>query len=177
MTQNALIPITSNTLAKAEDVMGNFEYLQGLITTYVAQIEDKADADTVSSKINTLNTSLNTVQSNFTESIEDLSGVTNPVIKTLAGSGTIALDDNSINVITPTGAVTFGLPTITDNTKFHQILVQVNLSTVYSINVGTTYYFNKKAPDMSVTGYYNLIYEYDKQDARWICGCMKKGSV
>lgn len=177
MTQNALTPITSNTLAKAEDVMGNFEYLQGLITTYVAQIEDKADADTVLSQINTLNSSLNTVQSNLTESIEDLSDVTNPVIKTLAGSGTIALDDNSINVITPTGAVTFGLPTISDNTKFHQILVQVKLSTVYSINVGTTYYFNKKAPDMSATGYYNLIYEYDKQYAHWVCGCMKKGTV
>lgn len=120
---------------------------------------------------------ITTLQTSTNESIANLTNKVNPVIKTLAGSGTIALDDNSINVITPTGAVTFGLPTITDNTKLHQILVQVKLSTVYSINVGTTYYFNKKAPDMSTTGYYNLIYEYDKQYSRWICGCMKKGTV
>lgn len=177
MTQNALIPIISNTLAKAEDIMGNFEYLQGLITTYVSQIEDKADADTVSSQINTINSSLNTVQTNLSTSIANLSNVTNPVIKTLAGSGTIALTDNSINVITPTGAVTFGLPTITDKTKFHQILVQVKLSSVYSINVGTTYYFNKKAPDMSTTGWYDIMYDYDKNNSVWVCGVIKKGTV
>lgn len=177
MTQNALIPITANTLAKSEDVMGNFEYLEGLITTYVADIEDKADADTVSSQINTLSTSLTSVQSSLSTSISNLSNVTNPTITTLATSGTIALGDNSINVVTPTAAITFGLPTVTDNTKFHQILVQIQMSTVYSINVGTTYYFNKKAPDMSATGYYNLIYEYDKQYAHWVCGCMKKGTT
>lgn len=120
---------------------------------------------------------ITTLQTSTNESIANLTNKVNPVIKTLAGSGTIALDDNSINVIKPTGAVTFVLPTITDKTKFHQILVQVKLSTVYSINVGTTYYFNKKAPDMSTIGYYNLIYEYDKQYASWICGCIIKGKV
>ena len=100
----------------------------------------------------------------------------NKPINTLATSGTVALSDNSINSITPSGAVTFSLPSVTDNTVFHQILVQVNLSTVYTLTLGTSYYFNKEAPDMSNTGAYNLIYEYDKANQYWVVGCISKGA-
>ena len=103
-----------------------------------------------------------------------MASVTNPTITSLASSGTINLTDNSINVITPSGTVTFSLPTITDNTVFHQILVQVNLSTSQTINVGTTHYFNGKAPDISSTGKYDIIYEYDKLGSYWVCGWMRK---
>lgn len=103
-----------------------------------------------------------------------MASVTNPTITSLASSGTINLTDNSINVITPSGTVTFSLPTITDNTVFHQILVQVNLSTSQTINVGTTHYFNGKAPDFSSTGKYDIIYEYDKLGSYWVCGWMRK---
>ena len=96
----------------------------------------------------------------------------------LTSSGTILLTNNTFNVIQPSGAVTFSLPTVSSSVQtISQILVQVKLSTVYSINVGTTYYFNKKAPNMSTTGWYNLVYEYDKQNGVWVCGCMKKGTV
>lgn len=101
-------------------------------------------------------------------------------INTLSTSGTIALTDNSINSITPSAAVTFTLPTVTDNTVFHQILVQVNLSTVYSIDLGlgaTPHYFNKTAPDMSNVGVYNLYFEYDKANQYWVCGCIEKGAA
>lgn len=100
-----------------------------------------------------------------------------PPINSLSTSGTIELTDNSINSITPSGNITFTLPTITDNTVFHEIMVQINLSTVYTIDVGTTYYFNKTAPDLSSAGTYNLYYEYDKATLQWYCGALNKGTV
>ena len=103
--------------------------------------------------------------------------VISKAVNTLDTSGTVTLTDNSINTITPTGAVTFSLPSISDNTVFHQILVQVNLSTVYTLTLGTSYYFNKTAPDMSSAGVYNLIYEYDKANQYWVVGCIEKGTA
>lgn len=96
-------------------------------------------------------------------------------INVLSTSGTVALTDNSINCIEPTGDVTFTLPTITDNTVFHQILIELNLSTVYTITLGTSKYFNNTAPTISTTGMYNLIYEYDKNTQNWVVGCLPKG--
>lgn len=93
-------------------------------------------------------------------------------------SGTsITLADNSINTLTPTGNTTFTLPTVTDTTVFHQILVQLNLSTVYTIDLGTTTYFNSEAPDLSAIGNYNLIFEYDNALSAWVVGCLGKGAV
>ena len=99
-----------------------------------------------------------------------------PNINVLSTSGTIALTDNSLNSITPSGNITFTLPAITDNTVFHQILVQINLSTVYTIDIGTTYFFDKTAPDMSNADVYNLIYEYDKANQYWVAGVLSKGA-
>lgn len=96
-------------------------------------------------------------------------------VNVLSSSGTINLSDNSVNRITPSGTVTFSLPTITDHTKFHQILIQIVLNDTYTINLGTTYYFNKAVPDFSTTGYYNLIYEHD--GTRWVCGSIVKGEA
>ena len=96
-----------------------------------------------------------------------------PTVTTLTDAATVALVDNSINRITISTATTFTLPTITDNTKLHQILVQVNLTAVVSINVGTTYFFNSTAPDLSTTGLYNLIFEYD--GTHWVCGSLDIG--
>lgn len=96
-------------------------------------------------------------------------------LTTLSTSGTISLVNNSVNKITPSGNVTFTLPSVSDNTKFHQILVQVNMSAVKSINVGTTYFFNKTAPDLSKTGVYDLYFEYDSSNSYWVCGLVSKG--
>lgn len=97
-----------------------------------------------------------------------------PNFTQLASSGTINLTTNSVNYINPTDAVTFVLPNVSADTKLNQILVQVNLSTVYSINVGTTHYFNGKSPQMSSTGMYDLIFEYDEAQNIWVVGCMRK---
>ena len=98
-------------------------------------------------------------------------------VNVLSTSGTIALTDNSISSITPSGNITFTLTTITDKTVFHEIMVQINLSTVYTVDYGTTYYFNKTAPDLSTAGTYNLYYEYDKATQQWYCGALSKGIV
>ena len=98
-------------------------------------------------------------------------------INVLANSGTINLTDNSINSTTPTGTITFKLPTVSSNTTFHQILVQISMTAARTINVGTTYFFNNAAPNMSTAGVYNLYYEYDKNKGYWVCGAMSKGAV
>lgn len=97
-----------------------------------------------------------------------------PAINTLAGSGTVQLKDNSINRITPTSTLKFKLPAIEANTVFHQILVQVTIAAIVSIDLGTSTFFNKEAPNLSKVGKYDLIYEYD--GANWVVGCMEKGS-
>lgn len=101
-------------------------------------------------------------------------------INVLSTSGTIALTDNSINTITPSGNITFTLPTVTDNTVFHQILVQVNMSTVYTIDLGLgqfPHYFNGKTPDLSDVGMYNLYFEYDKANQYWVAGELVKSEA
>ena len=101
-------------------------------------------------------------------------------INTLSTQGTIELDTNTINTITPDGAVTFTLPTITgdDAGKYHQILVQIHIpETPYTINLGTNYYFNSNAPSLTTSGDYNLIYEYDNINSHWVVGAISKGTV
>lgn len=93
----------------------------------------------------------------------------------LSASGSISLSDNTINKISATGTVAFSLPSMTDLTKFHQIFVQLNMSTAQTINLGTSYYFNKTAPDLSEAGTYDLYFEYDNNASHWVCGCMNKG--
>ncbi len=117
--------------------------------------------------------------SQYLTSHQDISGKEDiaKAITTLSTSGIITLTDNSVNSIEPNGAVTFTLPTVTDDTVFHQILVQLNLSTVYAITLGTDKYFNKTAPDLSIAGVYDLVYEYDKVNAYWVVGAISKGAA
>ena len=118
---------------------------------------------------------LPTIQQNITNLQSSVTNLQQTPVNILASTGTINLTDNSVNRITPSGTVTFTLPTVTDHTKFHQILIQINLNDAYTINLGTTYYFNKAVPDFSTTGIYNLIYEHD--GTRWVCGSIVKGEA
>lgn len=99
-----------------------------------------------------------------------------PIITMAAASGTISLNDNTIYSITPVGNITFSLPSISNNNYYHQILIQLDLSTVYQINEGTTYYFNGTEPSY-VSGYYDIIYSYDRSLNQWVCGAIYKGQV
>lgn len=92
-------------------------------------------------------------------------------------SGTIPLESNKIYALTPSGAVTFSLPTISgeDVNKFHQIYVRLNLDTYYSVNLGTSWTFDNQLPQITTTGKYNLLYEYD--GAHWVVGIIKRTEV
>ena len=97
-----------------------------------------------------------------------------PDINVLSTSGAIALTDNSVNSITPVGNIVFVLPTVTDNTKYHRILVQMNLTSAYSIDVGTDCYFDGIVPDLSKVGIYNIFYEYDRAREEWVARASEK---
>ncbi len=110
--------------------------------------------------------------STATQSVLDTKQVINLPITTLATSGTISLTDNSINRISPTSTITFSLPSVSDHTYFHQILVQVYLSTTITINLGTSVYFNAEAPEFEA-GRYNIIYEHN--GSNWVVGALLVG--
>ncbi|MFI3241764.1 MAG: hypothetical protein R3Y43_04280 [Alphaproteobacteria bacterium] len=110
--------------------------------------------------------------STATQTVLDTKQVINLPITTLATSGTIALSDNSINRISPTATVTFSLPSVTDHTYFHQILVQVTLSSTITLNLGTTVYFGGEAPEFEA-GKYNIIYEHN--GTNWVVGAVLVG--
>lgn len=95
-------------------------------------------------------------------------------VTTLAASGTISLADNSVNRIAPTGAVTFSLPTVSEHTAFHQILVQMNLSAKQTVNLGTSNYFSKTTPAFEI-GRYNIIYEHN--GTHWVVGAIATGAA
>ena len=113
--------------------------------------------------------------------IDDISGKEDvaKAINVLATSGTIALTDNSVNSIAGvTGNITFTLPAVTDNTKFHQIFIQMNMPTAYSIDMGLgtpPHWLTDEAPDLSEAGTYNLYWEYDKAEQFWRGAALKKG--
>lgn len=101
--------------------------------------------------------------------------VTEKSVNTLAGSGTINLADNSVNVMAATGAVEFVLPEITDNTVFHEILVQVSMDSVVSFDLGTNKFLTSDEPDMSSAGIYNILFEFHEDT--WFAGVVKKNGV
>lgn len=156
---------------------------------FVPNIGNLADLDTTdkTSIVNAINENATnigdlsnldtTAKNNLVNAINENTAIIKQPITTLQTSGTITLIDNSINKIQPTGNITFNLPSVSDLTVFHQILIQVNLTTVYSFNFGTSYYFNEDAPDLSTTGTYNIIYEYDAAANHWVIGAIKKGSA
>lgn len=126
------------------------------------------------SNLSTLN------KSGIVAAINEVNGNALPSVNILESSGTINLSDNSINAITLSDNVTFVLPAVSDNTKFHQILIQINMPTVYSVDLGlgaTPNYFDNTAPDLSISGVYNLLYEYDHENEYWVCGVITKGEA
>ena len=92
-------------------------------------------------------------------------------------TNTPTLEAGKVYSMTPTGNVTITLAEPDDSTILNQIILQLNMPTIRTINVGTTYYINKKAPNLSTTGSYNLIWEWDKANSKWVCGLLTKGEA
>lgn len=92
-------------------------------------------------------------------------------------TNTPTLEAGKVYSMTPTGNVTITLAEPDDSSILNQIILQLNMTTLRTINVGTTYYINKKAPNLSTTGSYNLIWEWDKANSKWVCGLLTKGEA
>jgi hypothetical protein len=74
--------------------------------------------------------------------------------------------------------VEFVMPSISDDVdgteRFHQILVQVDITTDVSISWGTSTFFNGEIPDIGI-GKYDFIFEWD--GTTWCAGAIEKGVV
>ena len=171
----ALTDSTNNTV----NLISKNDFVGSLVSTTANNGLSADENGLVVANIGNLSDLQTTVKSSvvgaINETVGSINSLQNQPITVLETSGTIALSDNSINSITPTGNVTFTLPTITDNTVFHQILVQMNLSTVYTIDVGATNYFNYSILAFDEVGQYNIIYEYDSTANHWVVGAIGKG--
>ena len=82
-------------------------------------------------------------------------------------SGSQTLESNKWYSITPSGSTTFVLPSTVDTSISNKILVQLDLSTVYTITLGTSHYFNA-SPDLTSAGIYDLVYEYNNIGSYWV---------
>ena len=134
-------------------------------------------------KASVYNENFNRMKEYVDTSIEELQEETQNTLSvyqdsvSLTSSGTQELETDRVYSIVPTDDITFTLPTITGEevNKFHQIMVQVKMDTVYNINFGTTHYFDLEAPDMTNAGNYNIYFEYDCLNNYWVCGAVRKG--
>ena len=104
-------------------------------------------------------------------------GDTDIPITPLEYAETINLAIDHVYKLVATGNVTFVLPTVENSTTLPQILIQFKMDTVVTINLGTTSFFKKVAPDMSTAGIYNIIYEYDTNNNVWVVDAIAKGEV
>ena len=51
------------------------------------------------------------------------------------------------------------------------------MGTVKTVSFGTNFYINEEAPDLTKSGYYTIIYEYDSLRRAWAVGVLKKASA
>lgn len=96
----------------------------------------------------------------------------------LSTENLITLEDNKGFYLSRSTGVSFILPSITDNTKSHRIIVQLDLSSAsLQIDLGTEYIYGSTQPDFSVIGSYNLEYKYDNNLQDWVCEIQAISSI
>lgn len=96
-------------------------------------------------------------------------------IKNLSCSPQISLEINTVHNVQASDTVHFILPSVNDYEEFNQILVQLYMPNIVSIDLGTETFFNGKLPNLDKPGTYNIIYEFDKTSWTWVCGAIYKG--
>lgn len=89
-----------------------------------------------------------------------------------ASSGNITLASGGMYKGVLTGNAVFVLPTVSDNSNFNQILIQLEIPEGVTINWGTTLYLG--AEPSSSAGNYNVIFEYDAVLEKWAVGSLVK---
>ena len=147
----------------------------------VSQLDDKADKSELPAIATNNNVGLvkpdGTTITITSEGVISSSGDTNIPITSLTYAETINLEIDKVYKLVATGNVAFVLPTVENPTTLPQILIQFKMATPVTINLGTTNFFKKVAPDMSMAGMYNIIYEYDVNNNVWIVDAIVKGEV
>ena len=169
-----LYPYTDNVPAATASMAGKVKVDASPVASSSNAISSGAVYTALSNKLDKTATAAKAIADGNGNNIVATYAQKKVAVTTLAVSGTISLADNSVNRIAPTGAVTFSLPTISDHTTFHQILVQMNLSAKQTINLGTSNYFSKTAPAFEI-GRYNIVYEHN--GAHWVVGVIATGAV
>lgn len=86
----------------------------------------------------------------------------------------ITLQEDAIYRLELSQDITLNLPAPENTGIYHQILIQLTLSEVVTIDLGTTYFLTEETPDLSETGDYDLIYEFNPYYNEWFCGVLKK---
>ena len=147
----------------------------------VSQLNDKANKSELPAIATNNNVGLvkpdGTTITITSEGVISSSGDTTIPIISLTYAETINLEVDKVYKLVATGNVTFVLPTVENPTTLPQILIQFKMDTVVTINLGTTSFFKKVAPDMSTVGIYNIIYEYDTNNNVWVVDAIAKGEV
>ncbi len=173
----------SNKVTSVSASSTNTQYPSALATySFVTNKvgEGMADKEDISNKViaissestNTQYPSAKAVNSLVTNVAYDLK---NTPIVFLSGTN-VTLTDNSVHKIPITANTTFHVPTVTDVTRFHQMLVLLYMPTAYTIDFGTNgNYFWGYSPDMTRAGYYTVIYEFDGTD--WYVGVLYRSDV
>lgn len=169
-----LFPYTDNIPTATSTTAGKVKLDLSPTSDSTNAITSGAVYSALSAKLNKTDTAAKATADGNGNNIVATYALQKTAVKTLATSGTIVLSDNSINRIDPTGTTTFTLPSISDHTVFHQILVQINLSSKQTINLGTSNYFSRTVPEFE-TGCYNIIYEHN--GAHWVVGAIATGAA
>lgn len=89
-----------------------------------------------------------------------------------ASSGNITLASGGMYKGVLTGNAVFVLPTVSDNSNFNQILIQLEIQEGVTVNWGTTLYLGEEPS--SSAGNYNVIFEYDAILEKWAVGSLVK---
>ena len=147
----------------------------------VSQLNDKANRSELPTIATNNNVGLvkpdGTTITITSEGVISSSGDTTIPITPLTYAETINLEVDKVYKLVATGNVTFVLPTVENTTTVPQILIQFKMATPVTINLGTTNFFKKVAPDMSIAGMYNIIYEYDVNNNVWVVDAIIKGET
>ena len=173
VVQNAGVPDASTTVKGIIMIASSGDIASGTSTNTV--VTPKLAKDEIYTPLNNLITALATRVTDVETNKADKA----PEIITLTTtSGSVSLSANKVYKVTPTGSLTFVLPTSVDNPVYNEIIVHLNLTSTYAITTGVldnSHYLNS-AINLSTAGHYDLIYEYDSNVGEWFVGTVKKGA-
>lgn len=160
--------LATNTVLKNNAITGatkcKITYDSKGLVTAGADLSDSDIPTLAISKVSGLQTALDSKMSQI------------PVNVPATSTGSVSLQDNAINAVVATGAISFSLPSVTDNTIIHQMVVQLQKPTAaWNVSLGTSVYFgSSSAPDFTTSGDWNIYYEYDANHRVWVVGAIKK---